>query len=41
MHANRIDTTVGEACGERVRHGFEDKTADWYAVLADPLLRAQ
>jgi hypothetical protein len=33
---DRITTTVGEAHGERVRHGFQDKTAGWYTVLADP-----
>jgi len=38
--ANRIDTTVGEAHGERVRHWFEDKKAGWYAVLADPQMPA-
>jgi hypothetical protein len=24
------------ANGERVRHWFQEKKADWYAVLADP-----
>jgi hypothetical protein len=38
--ANRINTTVGEAHGERVRHWFEDKKAGWYAVLADPQMPA-
>jgi hypothetical protein len=38
--ANRIDTTVGEAHGERVRHWFKDKKAGWYAVLADPQMPA-
>jgi hypothetical protein len=34
--ANRIDMTVGEAYGERVRHWFEAKKAGCYAVLEDP-----
>jgi hypothetical protein len=34
--AHRIDTMVGEAHGERVRHWFATKKAGWYAVLADP-----
>src|SRR5256712_4767481 len=38
--ANRIDTTVGEAHGERVRHWFEDKKAGWYAVFEDPQMPA-
>jgi hypothetical protein len=38
--ANHIDTTVGEAHGERVRHWFKDKKAGWYAVLADPQMPA-
>jgi hypothetical protein len=38
--ANRIDTTVGEAHGERVRHWFKDKTAGGSAVLADPPMPA-
>jgi hypothetical protein len=38
--ANRIDTTVGEAHGERIRHWFETKKAGWYAVLADPQMPA-
>jgi hypothetical protein len=38
--ANRIDTTVGKAHGERVRHWFQDKKAGWYAVLADPQMPA-
>jgi hypothetical protein len=38
--AKRIDTTVGEAHGERVRHWFETKKAGWYAVLADPKMPA-
>jgi hypothetical protein len=38
--ANRIDTMVGEAHGERVRHWFATKNAGWYAVLADPKMPA-
>ena len=38
--ANRIDTTVGEMHGERVRRWFEDKKAGWYAVLEDPQMPA-
>jgi hypothetical protein len=38
--ANRIDTTVGEAHGERIRHWFEEKKAGWYVVLADPQMPA-
>jgi hypothetical protein len=38
--ANRIDTTVGEDQGERVRHWFEEKKAGWYAVLEDPQMPA-
>src|SRR5499433_1852889 len=38
--ANRIDTMVGEAHGERVRHWFETKKAGWYAVLEDPKMPA-
>ena len=38
--ANRIDATVGEAHGERIRHWFETKKASWYAVLADPKMPA-
>ena len=38
--AQRIDATVGEAHGERVRHWFEAKKAGWYAVLADPKMPA-
>jgi hypothetical protein len=38
--ANRIDTTVGEDHGERVRHWFEEKKAGWYAVLEDPQMPA-
>jgi hypothetical protein len=34
--AHRIDTTVGEAHGERVRRWFEAKKAAWYAVIEDP-----
>jgi len=38
--AKRIDTTVGEEHGKRVRHWFEDKKAGWYAVLEDPQMPA-
>ena len=38
--AKRIDTTVGEAHGERIRHWFEAKKAGWYAVLEDPKMPA-
>ncbi len=38
--ANRVDATVGEAHGERIRHGFETKKAGWYAVLEDPKMPA-
>src|SRR5215471_6932200 len=38
--ANRIDTTVGEAHGERVRQWFQAKKAGWYTVLADPQMPA-
>jgi hypothetical protein len=38
--ANRIDTTVGEEHGERLRHWFEAKNAGWYAVLEDPKMPA-
>jgi len=38
--AKRIDTTVGEVHGERIRHWFEDKKAGWYAVLEDPKMPA-
>jgi len=38
--ANRIDTTVGQAHGERIRHWFETKKAGWYAVLEDPKMPA-
>jgi hypothetical protein len=38
--AHRIDTTVGEAHGERIRHWFETKKAGWYAVLEDPKMPA-
>src|SRR5512134_20780 len=38
--AHRIDTTVGEAHGERIHHGFETKKASWYAVLEDPQMPA-
>src|SRR5215475_14285642 len=38
--AKRIDATVGEAYGERIRHWFETKKAGWYAVLEDPKMPA-
>jgi hypothetical protein len=38
--AHRIDTMVGEAHGERVRHWFATKKAGWYVVLADPKMPA-
>ena len=38
--AHRIDTMVGEAHGERVRHWCATKKAGWYAVLADPKMPA-
>lgn len=38
--ANRIDTTVGEEHGERIRHWFETKKAGWYAVLEDSKMPA-
>src|SRR5215510_9408414 len=38
--ANRIDATVGEAHGERIRHWFETKKVGWYAVLEDPKMPA-
>ena len=38
--AHRIDTTVGDVHGERVRRWFEDKKAGWYAVLEDPKMPA-
>ena len=38
--AHRIDTTVGEAHGARVRHWFEAKKAGWYAVLEAPKMPA-
>jgi hypothetical protein len=38
--ANRIDATVGEAHGERIRYWFETKKAGWYAVLEDPKMPA-
>src|SRR5262252_3725823 len=38
--AKRIDATVGEAHGKRIRHWFETKKAGWYAVLADPKMPA-
>jgi hypothetical protein len=37
---NRIDATVGEVHGERIRHWFETKKAGWYAVLEDPKMPA-
>src|SRR5215468_8487651 len=38
--AHRIDTMMGEAHGERVRHWFATKKAGWYAVLEDPKMPA-
>src|ERR671914_61335 len=38
--ANRIDMTVGETHGDRIRHWFETKKAGWYAVLEDPKMPA-
>ena len=38
--AKRIDATVGEAPGERVRQWFQNKKAGWYAVLEDPKMPA-
>ena len=37
---NRIDATVGEVHGERIRHWFETKKAGWYAVLEDTKMPA-
>jgi hypothetical protein len=37
---NRIDATVGEVHGARIRHWFETKKAGWYAVLEDPKMPA-
>jgi hypothetical protein len=34
--ADHITATVGEEHGERVRNGFKEKKAGWYAVLEDP-----
>src|SRR6266581_1441615 len=34
--ADHVAATAGTANGERVRRWFQDKTAGWYAVLADP-----
>jgi hypothetical protein len=34
--ADHITATVGEEHGERVRNGFKEKNAGWYAVLEDP-----
>jgi hypothetical protein len=34
--ANDVARVAGKANGERVRRGFQDKKAGWYAVLADP-----
>jgi hypothetical protein len=39
--ANRIDTTVGEEHGERIRRWFETQKAGWYAVLEDPKMPAR
>src|SRR5215475_3280848 len=38
--AHRIDMTVSEAHGERIRRWFETKKAGWYAVLEDPRMPA-
>jgi hypothetical protein len=38
--ADHIATTVGEAHGQRVRHGFKDKKAGGSAVRADPQMPA-
>src|SRR5215831_18296562 len=34
--ADDVTATAGVTNGERVRRWFQDKKADWYAVLADP-----
>jgi len=34
--ADHVTATVGEAHGERVRHGFEEKKSGWYAGRKDP-----
>jgi hypothetical protein len=34
--ADPVATTAGTANGARVRRGFQDKKAGWYAVLEDP-----
>jgi hypothetical protein len=39
--AAHITATVGEEHGERVRHGFKEKKAGWYAVLEDPKMPAR
>jgi hypothetical protein len=38
--AHRIDMTVSETHGARIRHWFETKKAGWYAVLEDPRMPA-
>ena len=38
--ANCIDTAVGAAHGERLRHWFATKKVGWYAVLEDPKMPA-
>jgi hypothetical protein len=38
--AKRLDATVGEAHGERVRHWCEAKKAGWYAGREDPKMPA-
>ena len=37
---DHLTATVGEEHGERVRNGFQEKKAGWYAVLADPQMPA-
>jgi hypothetical protein len=37
---DHVTITAGAANGERVRRWFQDKKADWYAVLADPQMPA-
>jgi hypothetical protein len=38
--ADHVTTTAGTANGARVRRGFQEKKAGWYAVLADPQMPA-
>jgi hypothetical protein len=38
---DHLTATVGEEHGERVRNWFQEKKADWYAVLADPQMPAR